>query len=281
MRIERAPRPGRVHLERPVARGDRQPHGQRVAGVPRQRENLHGRRPGSSTPVARHGRSLDDRRMTWSASAGPTSSTSAPAQLHPDYLAGPHESPSGANSVTTVFSEQFTFTPQNHTLKFGVRREQERRHQYRRRELHRVVRVLPGTPQFRSGAIPHLSEPFSDAALGELFRPMDDWRTNYFVSDKWQATHMLTLNLGIRYDYQHMIPQTKNALRAAARRGVRSRRRGRSSGGRWQVLRVSVDGHSRQPPCRRGDLAGLQSSIPVRTTRRRAAGCRRIRACCR
>src|SRR5204863_4163921 len=47
--------------------------------------------------------------------------------------------------------------------------------------------------------------------LGELFRPMKDWRTNYYVSDKWQATRMLTLSLGVRYDYQHEVPLTKNA----------------------------------------------------------------------
>src|SRR4030095_12326705 len=40
---------------------------------------------------------------------------------------------------------------------------------------------------------------------------MKDWRMNYYVSDKWQATRMLTLTLGIRYDYQDEVPQTKNA----------------------------------------------------------------------
>ena len=41
---------------------------------------------------------------------------------------------------------------------------------------------------------------------------MDDWRTNVFVSDKWQATSKLTLNLGVRYDYQDMVPHTKDAF---------------------------------------------------------------------
>jgi hypothetical protein len=41
---------------------------------------------------------------------------------------------------------------------------------------------------------------------------MDDWRANFFVADKWQATNRLTLNVGIRYDYQHMIPNTKDAF---------------------------------------------------------------------
>jgi hypothetical protein len=40
---------------------------------------------------------------------------------------------------------------------------------------------------------------------------MHDWRMNYYVSDKWQATRMLTLTLGVRYDYQDQVPLTKNA----------------------------------------------------------------------
>jgi hypothetical protein len=47
---------------------------------------------------------------------------------------------------------------------------------------------------------------------------MKDWRTNFFVADKWQPTSTLTLNLGVRYDYQHLIPETKNAI--APRIGV-------------------------------------------------------------
>ena len=34
-------------------------------------------------------------------------------------MTGPYESPSGASVVTTGFSDLLTFTPQNHTLKFG------------------------------------------------------------------------------------------------------------------------------------------------------------------
>ena len=37
--------------------------------------------------------------------------------------------------------------------------------------------------------------------MGNLFYAMDDWRTNFFVADKWQATGKLTLNVGVRYDY--------------------------------------------------------------------------------
>jgi hypothetical protein len=45
-----------------------------------------------------------------------------------------------------------------------------------------------------------------------MFTVVDDWRTNVYVSDKWQATSQLTLSLGVRYDYQHITPLTKNAF---------------------------------------------------------------------
>ena len=47
---------------------------------------------------------------------------------------------------------------------------------------------------------------------------MDDWRVNGYVADKWQATDKLTLNLGLRYDYSDIVPDSKDAL--APRLGV-------------------------------------------------------------
>jgi outer membrane receptor protein involved in Fe transport len=38
-----------------------------------------------------------------------------------------------------------------------------------------------------------------------------DHRVNLFVQDKWRPTDRLTLNLGLRYDYQKAIPGAKNA----------------------------------------------------------------------
>jgi hypothetical protein len=54
--------------------------------------------------------------------------------------------------------------------------------------------------------------------LGEIYYDLTDWRTNAYVQDKWQLSRRLTLNLGLRYDYQHITPRTKNAL--APRLGV-------------------------------------------------------------
>ena len=48
--------------------------------------------------------------------------------------------------------------------------------------------------------------------VGQIEFTQKDWRTNFYVQDKWQVGKQLTLNLGVRYDYQHLTPLTKNAF---------------------------------------------------------------------
>ena len=131
-------------------------------------------------------------------------------QLHPDYQAGPHESPSGAAVVTTGFSDQFTFTPQNHTLKFGFGVSQNGGTNVVGANYFGLFGFFGNQP-FNPAQVTTYPNRFQ-MRLGELFYEMNDWRTNVFVADKWQATDKVTLNLGIRYDYQHLIPQTKDAF---------------------------------------------------------------------
>ena len=137
-------------------------------------------------------------------------------QLHPDYQAGVHESPSGASVTTTGFSDQFTFTPQNHTLKFGFGVSKNGGTNVVGGNYFGLFEFAGNRP-FNPADLGTYPNRFR-MRLGELFYPMKDWRTNFFVADKWQATSKLTLNVGIRYDYQHLIPQTKNAF--APRFGV-------------------------------------------------------------
>jgi outer membrane receptor protein involved in Fe transport len=137
-------------------------------------------------------------------------------QLHPDYQAGPHESPSGASVVTTGFSDQFTYTPQNHTLKFGFGASKNGGTNVVGANYFGLFEFAGNRP-FDAANLATWPNRFR-MRLGELFYGMDDWRTNFFVADKWQATSKLTLNLGVRYDYQHMIPNTKDAF--APRVGV-------------------------------------------------------------
>jgi hypothetical protein len=131
-------------------------------------------------------------------------------QMHPDYVTGPYSSPGGANVTTTLFTEQLTFTPTKHTLKIGGGASKNG-------GVNIVGTNFIGLYTFPTNAAFDAANPFTypnrfSIQLGEMFRPMKDWRMDYFVSDKWQATRMLTLTLGVRYDYQHEIPQTKDAV---------------------------------------------------------------------
>jgi outer membrane receptor protein involved in Fe transport len=48
--------------------------------------------------------------------------------------------------------------------------------------------------------------------LGQIDYTQKDWRTNFYVQDKWQISRQVTLNLGLRYDYQDLTPLTKGAF---------------------------------------------------------------------
>ena len=132
------------------------------------------------------------------------------AQQHPDYRAGPRVEMSGNALTANVISEQLSYTPSNHNLKFGVGGSQNKGTSV-------VATNQIGTFDFLSNL------PFDPAnnftyptrfriRLGELFIPINTWRTNFYVSDKWQATRQLTLNLGMRYEYDHNTPNTKYAF---------------------------------------------------------------------
>lgn len=133
------------------------------------------------------------------------------AQQHPDYLAGPRASNPGGNKLTAnVFSEQITYTPSNHTFKFGWAASQNN-------GLSIVAANQIGTFEFLG------NQPFNPAVastyptrfrirLGEMFIPIDTWRTNVYAADKWQIAGKLTLNLGVRYDYDANTPRTKDGF---------------------------------------------------------------------
>ena len=112
-------------------------------------------------------------------------------------------------SRPTLFTEQLTFTPTKHTLKFGIGASKNG-------GVNIVGTNYIGLFSFAGNAAFDPANPSTypnrfSIQLGELFRPMKDWRMNYYVSDKWQATRKLTLSLGVRYDYQDEVPKTKDA----------------------------------------------------------------------
>ncbi|HKC55859.1 MAG TPA: TonB-dependent receptor [Vicinamibacterales bacterium] len=138
------------------------------------------------------------------------------SQAHPDYSAGPYPSIGGWTQKDYSFSELFNYTPGKHTLKLGFGASKNGGTNIRGDNYF-------GTFSFGG------NRPFDPAdastypirfqiRLGQFLAPDPDHRIDYFASDKWQATRNLTLSLGVRYDYQHIVPASKNAF--APRIGV-------------------------------------------------------------
>jgi hypothetical protein len=45
--------------------------------------------------------------------------------------------------------------------------------------------------------------------LGQIEYEQKDWRINFYAQDKWQLNRRVTLNIGMRYDYQDLTPLTQ------------------------------------------------------------------------
>ncbi len=139
------------------------------------------------------------------------------AQQHPDYTAGPRAAMTGNALTANVYSEQLTYTPSNHNLKVGVGGSQNK------------GTSIVSTNQIGTFEFAQNNAPFSPTVtttyptrfrirLGEMFIPIGTWRANAFVADKWQVTPKMTLNLGVRYDYDDNTSNTQAGF--APRLGV-------------------------------------------------------------
>jgi outer membrane receptor protein involved in Fe transport len=136
---------------------------------------------------------------------------------HPDFTAGPRAQHGSSRIRTYDFSDNLTYTSGSHTLKAGIG--------HSRNEAPPVISGGNDVGTFTFGG----NRPFDPAVagtypirfqirLGQIYYNIQDRRTNFFVQDKWQLNRRLTLNLGVRYDYQRITPKTKNAF--APRFGV-------------------------------------------------------------
>ena len=141
-------------------------------------------------------------------------------QQHPTWRGGPRAGTAAHYWTTYALTEQFTFTPGNHTWRLG----------FGTGSYGGTSLTAPAGVGGPFGQFNFLTDrPFDPAnpstypsrfriRLGDSFFDVEDRRTNAFVSDKWRATDKLTLNLGVRYDYSTIVPDTKDAL--APRLGV-------------------------------------------------------------
>jgi hypothetical protein len=143
------------------------------------------------------------------------------ANIHPDYAAGPRPIHGIAKERTNMIENSLTITKSGwggtHTFKTGASYVRPR-----------VAPAISGANDI--GTFTFLqNQPFDPAnpftypsrfaiRLGQIHFNINDSVVNSYVSDKWQLTRNVTLNLGVRYDYQNLVPKTKNAF--APRVGV-------------------------------------------------------------
>ena len=133
---------------------------------------------------------------------------------HPGYIAGPGGS-AGYNVVKTLdFSDSFSyFLPDkggDHNFKFGFG--------YSSNKADPQGNASSGSFEFESDLPydPNNPETFPEqftiqvgpAGVDTFDAFMDDYRIQLFVQDKWRLNDRLTLNLGVRWDYQDIVPNS-------------------------------------------------------------------------
>ncbi len=134
---------------------------------------------------------------------------------HPDFASGPRATHGQAKGRTYVIADDFTFVKSgwggDHTFKTGG--------------SFNWVQVRPqiaggmdlGVYTFRHNfpydPVNPLTYPSRfQIRLGQIYFDVDDERMNWYFQDKWQVNRNVTLNLGVRHDYQTFTPQSKDAL---------------------------------------------------------------------
>ena len=141
-------------------------------------------------------------------------------QQHPTYRAGPRAGTAAHYWNTIALTEQFTFTPGNHTFKAGFGASSNGGTTF-------TAPAGTGGPFGQFNFLTDLNfNPANNSTypsrfrirLGDPFYDVEDWRTNAYVADKWRVSDKVTLNLGVRYDYSDIVPETKDAF--APRLGV-------------------------------------------------------------
>ena len=137
------------------------------------------------------------------------------ANFHPDYRSGPNDRWGAARSRTTTVGDDFTFVKNgwsgSHTFKTGVLWQ---------RLVHDpqiVGRPVNGVFEFQHNLPFDAANPFTypsrfQIRLGQVYFNFADRRTNWYVQDKWQVNQNLTLNVGVRQDYQTFTPDSKGAI---------------------------------------------------------------------
>ena len=215
--LERRPareRFGRPGVQRLVDVGAEQPHDQRAEVRARAREPAAG-----AEPAVR--RQLEVHRLR----AASIRSTSDRRTRHPDYIAGPRNSYAQDLIRDVTIDDTLTWIKSgwggDHTFKVGAALQPQRR-----AAAGHGRRTSPGMFTFPTDAPFNAADPTTypyrfGISMGQFDFTQIDHRASGYIQDKWQVNNRLTLNLGVRYDWQELTDEHQGRDRSALRRRLR------------------------------------------------------------
>ncbi len=137
---------------------------------------------------------------------------------HPSYTTGLGGNGNATRVRDYLFDDTFSyFLPTDsgdHNLKFGFG--------YSQNKIASRIRVASGAFGFETDRPYNPADPSTfpvefeigiiPPGLDGIDEGAEEWRMNFFVADKWRLNDQLTLNLGLRYDYQSGTPNAGDDL---------------------------------------------------------------------
>jgi hypothetical protein len=141
--------------------------------------------------------------------------TLGPQNSHPDYIAGNRNTYAQNEVRDFTIDDSVTFITSGwggeHTVKTGFN--------YMRNPLQPSASAanfignitFPTNTPF-DAANPRTYPWRFQVAMGQVDFDVVDYRVGGYVSDKWAVSRNLTLNIGVRYDWQDAVPDTKDAF---------------------------------------------------------------------
>lgn len=140
--------------------------------------------------------------------------TLGPQNSHPDYIAGNRNTYAQNEVRDFTIDDSLTFIKSaagEHTVKVGAN--------FMRNPLQPsgLGANFVGNYQFPTNAPfdPNSARTYPwrlQVAMGQVDFNIVDYRASGYISDKWAVSPNLTLNIGVRYDWQDAVPETKDAF---------------------------------------------------------------------
>ena len=130
---------------------------------------------------------------------------------HPDYIAGPRNTYTQDLIRDITVDDTLTWIAGAHNLKAGAAWSRNGALPQGTAANFVGLFTFPGDAPFNPAIATTYPYRFG-VSMGQFeFRQLDR-RASGFISDKWQISKKLTLNLGARYDWQKAVPKTKDAI---------------------------------------------------------------------